>query len=123
MSLFVTRYLVGIAVVSGILTLWPLRESGWAQHLSEGTIQQIKRDWRDLPPRERSRALENYQRFQKLKPERQRDYQERYHRWLDLPDNERDRLHQNYRRYRGMTLDEKEEFDRKSRRWRDRRRD
>jgi len=120
---FVTRFIFGVVVVSGILMLWPLREKGWAQNLPPGAIQQIGRDWDDIPPRERSRALENYRRFQKLPPERQRDIEERYHRWRELPSEEQDRIRENYRRYRGMNSDEKEEFLNKYRRWRSNPRD
>jgi hypothetical protein len=118
MNPFVTRFIFAVAVLSGILTLWPLRETGWAQSFSETIIQQIKRDWDEIPPRERSRALENYRRFQKLPPERQRDIQERYHHWQQLPSEEQNRIRENYRRYRGMNSDEKEEFLNKYRRWR-----
>ena len=120
---FVTRSILGAIVLGGLLTLWPLRGIGWAQNFSEETIQQVKRDWDDIPPRERSRALENYRRFQKLPPERQRDIQERYHRWQELPSEEQDRIRENYRRYRGMNSDEKEEFLQKYRRWRSNPRD
>ena len=124
MNPFVTSYLFGIAVLSGVLTLWPLRETGWAQNFAEGTIQQVKRDWHEIPPREQSRILKDYRHFKKQPPERQRYYQqEKYHRWLELPAEEQNRLHENYRRYRGMNSDEKEEFDRKSRRWRSHPRD
>lgn len=118
MNPFVTRFIFVVVVLSGILTLCPLQENGWAQSFSEAIIQQIKRDWDDIPPRERSRALENYRRFQKLPPDRQRDIQERYHQWQQLPSQEQDRIRENYRRYRGMNSDEKEEFLNKYRRWR-----
>jgi Protein of unknown function (DUF3106) len=115
---FVTKFILGAIALSGLLTLWPLRETGWAENFSEGIIQQVKRNWDEIPPRERRRVLENYRRFQKLPPERQRDIQERYHRWQALPPEEQDRIRENYRRYRGMNSDEKEEFLQKYRRWR-----
>ena len=114
---FVTKTIFGAAVLSGMLTLWPLRATAWRQPVGE-TIQQIAQDWYELSPSERSRALENYHRFQKLPPERQRDIQERYNRWQQLPSEEQKRIRENYRRYRGMNSDEKEEFLRKYHRWR-----
>ena len=123
MNPFVNRFMLGAIVLGGLLTLWPLQEIGWAQNFSEGTNHQVRRDWDDISPSERSRALENYRRFQKLPPERQRDIQERYHRWRELPSEEQDRIRENYRRYRGMNSDEKEEFLNKYRRWRSNPRD
>lgn len=123
MNPVVTRFMFGAIVLGGLLTLSPLQATGWARNFSEGTIAQVRRDWDDIPPRERSRALENYRRFQKLPPERQQDIQERYHRWQELPSEEQDRIRENYRRYRGMNSDEKEEFLHKYRRWRSHPRD
>lgn len=123
MNPFVIKMTLASIVLGGLLTLSPLQETGWARNFSEGTIYQVKRDWDEIPPRERSRALENYRRFQRLPPERQRDIQERYHRWRELPSEEQERIRENYRRYRGMNSDEKEEFLRKYRRWRSNPRD
>ena len=123
MNPFVTKTLLGAAVLSGMLTLWPLRATGWMPPATEETIQQIGQDWYELSPQERSRALENYHRFQKLPPERQRDIQKRYNRWQQLPSEEQNRIRENYRRYRGMNSDEKEEFLHKYRRWRSEQRD
>ena len=123
MKPLMTKTILGAAVLSGVLTLWPMRATGWVQLATEGTIQQIGQDWYELSPREQSRALENYRRFQKLPPERQRDIQERYNRWQQLPSEEQNRIRENYQRYRGMNSDEKEEFLQKYRRWRSEPRD
>ncbi len=123
MNPFVTKTLLRAVVLSGMLTLWPLKATGWMQPATGETIQQIGQDWYELSPRDRSRALENYRRFQKLPPERQRDIQERYNRWQQLPSEEQNRIRENYRRYRGMNSDEKEEFLHKYRRWRSEPRD
>ncbi|MSQ47037.1 MAG: DUF3106 domain-containing protein [Deltaproteobacteria bacterium] len=123
MNPVVTKLMFVAIAIGVLLTLSPLRETGWARNSSESTIQQVRRNWEDIPPRERSRALENYRRFQKLAPERQRDIEERYHRWRELPSEEQDRIRENYRRYRGMNSDEKEEFHHKYRRWRSHPRD
>jgi hypothetical protein len=81
-------------------------------------LEAIDQSWYELSPQERSRALENYRRFQKLPPEKQRSLEEQYNRWQGLPSDEKERLRRNYQRYRGMNSDEKEEFSRKYRQWR-----
>ena len=111
-----------ILFLSGLLC-GPLNGLGQAQDLSRALEDALNQSWRDLSPKERSRALENYQRFQKLSPKGRRGIEERYHRWQQLPDQERDRIRRNYKRYRDMDSDEKEEFNRKYKRWRSRPRD
>ncbi|MGH7965619.1 MAG: DUF3106 domain-containing protein [Candidatus Binatia bacterium] len=108
-------------VLFSVILFGPLSAPGHARDLSTVLQETINQGWRDLSPQERSRALENYQRFQKLPPERQRFMEERYDRWRQLPSEERDRLRRNYKRYRDMDSDEKEEFDRKYKKWRSRR--
>lgn len=78
----------------------------------------IAQNWYELSPQERSRALENYKRFQKLPPEKQRSLEDQYNRWQQLPSEEQERLRRNYNRYRGMNSDQKEEFDKKYKQWR-----
>lgn len=118
MNPFVNKTMLKAAVLGGMLMLWPLKASGRMPSATGAIFQQIEQNWYELSPRERSRALENYNRFQKLPPERQRDIRERYNRWQQLPSEEKNRIRENYRRYRGMNSDEKEEFNRKYRRWR-----
>ncbi len=101
-------------LLGGTLALWPLTYATQAQSL----LTAIGQDWYELPPQERSRALDNYRRFQKLPPERQRALEERYNQWQQLPTEEQDRLRRNYRRYRGMDSDEKEDFSRRYKHWR-----
>ena len=104
-------------LVSGTLALGPLKHPTQAQSLP--TVQFIGQDWYELSPQERSRALDNYRRFQKLPPDRQRDLEERYNRWQQLPGEEQERIRRNYRRYRDMNSDQKEDFSRRYRRWRE----
>lgn len=110
---------VGVALFSAIL-LGPVHTLGRAQNLSTDLLEAINQSWYELSPRERSRALENYQRFQRLPPEKQRAIEEQYNRWQQLPSEERERIRRNYDRYRGMDLDEKEDFQRKYEKWRSR---
>ncbi|HXG19612.1 MAG TPA: DUF3106 domain-containing protein [Methylomirabilota bacterium] len=79
--------------------------------------QLIEQNWQDLSPQERARALENYKRFKRLPPEKQRTLEEKYNRWMQLPDEERDRIRRNYDRYRRMDSDQKEDFWRKYKYW------
>lgn len=116
-SLFVKR-LLGVVLFGSTITIWPLSGSGQAQNLPTSFLQLIEQSWYELSPQERSRALENYHRFQKLPPEKQHDIEERYNRWQQLPSEEQNRIRQNYQRYRGMNSDEKEEFSRKYKQWR-----
>jgi hypothetical protein len=66
--------------------------------------------WEDLSPEQRSRALQNYQHFQRL-PERDRArIEQRYQRWQGLDPGEQERIRRSYDRYRQMTPDEKRSF-------------
>ena len=103
-------------LVSGTLTLWPLKHPTQAQSLPNFHL--IGQDWYELSPQEQSRALNNYRRFQKLPPERQHDLEERYNQWQQLPNDEQERIRQNYRRYRDMNSDQKEDFSRRYKYWR-----
>jgi Protein of unknown function (DUF3106) len=104
--------------LGGTLALWPLKHATQAQSFPTGQTQLIGQDWYELSPQERSRALDNYHRFQKLPPERQRALEERYNQWQQLPTEEQDRIRQNYRRYRDMNSDQKEDFSRRYKQWR-----
>ena len=105
-------------LVGGTLAMWPLQRATQAQNVQTVHPQLIGQDWYGLSPQERSRALDNYHRFQKLPPERQRALEERYNQWQQLPTEEQDRLRRNYRRYRDMNSDEKEDFSRRYKHWR-----
>jgi len=115
-SIFVRTFL-GV-VLAGALTLGFLSLPERAHSFGPARWEAIDQSWYELSPKERSRALENYRRFQKLPPEKQRNLEEQYNRWQQLPSEEKDRLRRNYERYRGMNSDEKEEFSRKYKKWR-----
>lgn len=78
----------------------------------------VAQNWYELSPQERSRALENYRRFQKLPPDKQRAIEDKYNRWMELPGEEQERIRRNYDRYRKMDSDQKEDFYRKYKQWR-----
>ena len=106
------------AVLVGTLVFGFWQTSGHARGVPSVWQEAIAQGWYELSPQERSRALENYRRFQKLPPEKQRGIEEQYQRWQQLPSEEQERIRRNYDRYRGMNSDEKEEFYRKYKHWR-----
>ena len=113
----IVKTLLGV-VLTSTLELGCLSTPGQAQSFTSVLRRAIDQNWYELSPQERSRALENYRRFQKLPPEKQRSLEEQYHRWQELPSDEQERIRRNYDRYRGMNSDQKEEFSRKYRQWR-----
>ncbi len=113
----IVKTLIGVVCV-GALTLGFVIMPGRTQSFAPALREAISQSWYELSPQERSRALENYRRFQKLPPEKQHSIEEQYHRWQQLPSDEQDRIRRNYDRYRGMNSDEKEEFHRKYKQWR-----
>ena len=121
-SVFVKISLAAV-LLGGTLTLWPLQRATHAQNVPTVHPRLIGQDWYELSPQERSRALDNYRRFQKLPPERQHDLEERYNQWQQLPTEEQERIRQNYRRYRDMNSDQKEDFSRRYKHWRSKPRD
>lgn len=112
------KLLLTAVLVGGTLILWPLTHLTQAQSLPD--VYLIGQDWYQLSPQEKSRALDNYRRFQKLPPERQHDLEERYNQWQRLPNEEQERIRRNYRRYRDMNSDQKEDFSRRYKHWRSR---
>src|SRR5512140_147340 len=80
----------------------------------------LAQNWRDLGPKERYDALQNYRRHEQLPQERQHDIEQRYERWRSLPPEERDRVRQNYERFRQLPPNERERFERKYEKWKQR---
>ena len=70
----------------------------------------LAQSWEDLSPEQRSRAMENFQRFQRM-PRQSREQVER--RWQDfrqMPPTEQDRIRRNFDTYRNMSPDQREDF-------------
>jgi len=116
MKPLIVKTLTGILLST--LVLGFLSPPARAQSFASALREAIAQNWYELSPQERSRALENYRRFQKLPPEKQHSIEEQYNRWQQLPSEEQERIRRNYDRYRGMNSDQKEEFHRKYRQWR-----
>ena len=113
----IVKTLAGV-VLASTLELGFLSTPGRAQSFASALREMVDQSWYELSPQERSRALENYRRFQRLPPEKQRSLEEQYNRWQQLPSDEQERIRRNYDRYRGMNSDQKEEFSRKYKQWR-----
>jgi hypothetical protein len=73
--------------------------------------------WRDLSPKERYDALQNYWRHERLPEDRRRDVEKRYERWQGMSPDERARIRQNYDRLRQLPPGERERFQRKYEKW------
>jgi hypothetical protein len=80
------------------------------------------RSWDELTPRERERAIQNYQEYQRLPRERQQFIDRRYQRYREMPPQARRRLQENYQEYERLPPGERKQFNRKYRRWKDERR-
>ena len=78
----------------------------------------LAQNWRDLSPKERYDALQNYRHHEQLPADRQRDIEKRYEQWRNMPPDERNRVRQNYERFKQMPPQERERFERKYQKWR-----
>ena len=86
--------------------------------LAQGRPQVLVRNWDELSQDERSRALENYQRFRQLSPAEQHSLEDKYKKWQSLPDTEKDRIRRNYELYLQMPKSQKDNFERLYEEWR-----
>lgn len=77
----------------------------------------LARNWEELDPGERERALRNFQRYRSL-PESGRQRMDRsYESWQKLDKRERERVQRNYERYQRMSPDERRNFESRYKRW------
>lgn len=82
-----------------------------------GDSERLARNWQEMSPTERQRALQNLQRYNSL-PESSRQRMDRsYENWQKLDPGERERVQRNYQKYREMTPGQRREFDDKYKRW------
>lgn len=73
--------------------------------------------WRDLSPRERYDAMQNYWQHEQLPQDRQQDIQKHYERWQGMSPEERAKIRQNYERFRQLPPGERERIQRKYEKW------
>jgi|SRR5579862_401728 len=78
----------------------------------------LAQNWRDLGPKERYDAMQNYRRHEQLPADRQRDIENRYQQWRNMSPDERNRVRQNYERFKQLPPQERERFERKYQKWR-----
>lgn len=77
----------------------------------------LARNWQEMSPSERQRAMQNLQRYNRL-PESGRQRMDRsYENWQKLDPGERERVQRNYQKYREMTPDQRRDFENKYKRW------
>jgi len=77
----------------------------------------LAQNWRDLTPKERSDAMQNYKQHQQLPQERKRDIEQQYERWRNMPPDQRDRVRQNYQRLQQLPPQERSRFEQKYEKW------
>jgi len=105
----------GLVIVVGLLSAAPWVETADAR--APRRDDRVARNWQELNPDERQRALENLQRYKSL-PESSRQRMDRsYENWQKLDQNERDRVQRNYQKYQQMTPDQRRNFESKYKRW------
>lgn len=107
--------LAGLVVAAAFLSAAPCLGSAVAR--AQRRDDRIARNWQELSPDERQRALENLQRYKSL-PESSRQRMDRsYESWQGLDQGERDRVQRNYEKYRRMTPDQRRDFENKYKHW------
>jgi hypothetical protein len=72
---------------------------------------------RGVPPGERARIVEDFQRWNELGAERRRELEPAYERWQRLPPERRERLIERLRRYDALSGEERERVQRNWERW------
>lgn len=88
-----------------------------APSAAQGGIRRVQ-GWEDLNPEQRRRALENYERYQKLPKDQQREIDQSWKRWRGMDSQEKSRVRQNYESYRQLDKQQRKDFDERYRQWR-----
>jgi len=73
--------------------------------------------WQDLSPRQRERALENYQHYRELPRDQRRQLDERSRQFESLPSGERQRLRQSYEQYQRLGPGQRQQLEQRYRQW------
>src|SRR5581483_10088554 len=77
----------------------------------------VVQSWDQLTPDQRSRALQNFQRYQRLPESSRERLQRRYHTFQGLPPREQEQVRKNYDVYRNMTPDQRQDFMNRYQQW------
>ena len=92
---------------------WALAGSARGAHAQPFLAQ----NWRDLSPKQRYDAMQNYWQHERLPQDRQQDIEKRYERWQSMSPEERARIRENYERFRQLPPGERQRFERKYEKW------
>lgn len=77
----------------------------------------LAQSWEDLSPDQRSRAMENFQRFQRMPPQSREQVERRWQDFRQMPPTEQDRIRRNFDTYRNMSPDQRQDFMERYRRF------
>ena len=85
-------------VAAALAAIWIFTAvaSAWA-----GPGAKYARNWDELTPDQRSRALENYQKYKRLPEKKRRDVDRNYERWKGMKPHDKDRVRRKFERRRG----------------------
>jgi len=73
--------------------------------------------WQDLSPRQRERAIENYQHYRELPKNQRQQLDERSRRFEQLPSQERQRLRQSYEQYQRLGPGQRQQLEQRYQQW------
>lgn len=82
-----------------------------------GAIRPVQ-GWEDLDAEQRSRALQNYQRYQRLPKDQQREVDQQWQRWRGMDSQEQNRVRRNYESYRQLDKQQRRDFGQRYEQWR-----
>lgn len=89
---------------------------GAAAGLREARVVPIQ-SWDQLTPEQQNRAMQNFQRYQRM-PEGSRERIQRgYQQFQGLPPGEQEKVRRNFDIYRNMTPDQRQDFSQRYQRW------
>jgi Protein of unknown function (DUF3106) len=94
--------IAALVVLSGLFP-WPTLASP-PLRLAQG--------WRDLSPRQRYEALQNYRRHEHLPEQRRENVERNYERWRAMPPQERERIRKKYEAFQHLAPEERERLKR-----------
>ena len=70
----------------------------------------LAQNWEQHSPEQRSRALQNFDRYQRMPEQSRQQMERRWDRFQQMPPGEQDRIRRNFEVYRNMTPDARADF-------------
>ena len=110
------RLLEGMLRVATALLALLLAAGSPAPSAAEGAIRRAQ-GWEELNPEQRRRALENYERYQKLPKDEQREIDQSWKRWRGMDSQAKSRVRQNYASYRQLDKQQRKDFGDRYQQW------